>query len=80
MENLEQENEAINDGNKKTELDMKWDVSKTKKISLIILVGIVLIIELISPFWLSPVILILGFLVAARLFKVIRKIWEKIIK
>ena len=87
MELREVENriEAIQERNKKVELDKKWETSWTRKICICILTYIVVIIYswLVRNYdnlFLSSLVPVIGFTLSTLSLGYVRKAWEKEMK
>ena len=83
--NIEQEIKKIKDRNLRVELDKKWEISWTRKISICILTYAIVIIysNIIlrySNILLSSLIPVIGFFLSTISLKYVRIIWEKVNK
>lgn len=82
---FEKEIEQIKQRNKKVELDKAWETSWTRKICICILTYIVVVtyshlINKINNIWLSSLVPVIGFTLSTISLKLVRNIWEKILK
>ncbi len=82
LREVESEIEAIQERNKKVELDKKWETSWTRKICICILTYIVVIIYswLVRNFdnlFLSSLVPVIGFTLSTLSLGYVRKVWEK---
>ena len=82
---LEKEIKKIKDRNKRVELDKKWETSWTRRICIMILTYIIVIIYSYlvkgqSSILFSSLVPVIGFVLSTLSLKLIRKIWEKVIK
>lgn len=74
--------EAIEQRNKRVELDKKWETSWTRKLSILVLTYIVVVIYsyFISKYdniLLSSLIPVIGFFLSTLSLQLMRKFWEK---
>ncbi len=82
---LEKEIKKIKDRNKRVELDKKWETSWTRRICIMILTYVIVIIYSYlvkgqSSILFSSLVPVIGFVLSTLSLKLIRKIWEKVIK
>jgi len=82
MKDLESKIKAIEERNKRVELDKKWETSWTRRICICILTYIVVIIYsyLVRNFdyiLLSSLVPVIGFTLSTLSLKLVRKIWQK---
>lgn len=82
---LEKEIKKIKDRNKRVELDKKWETSWTRRICIMILTYIIVIIYSYlvkgqSSILFSSLVPVIGFVLSTLSLRLIRKIWEKVIK
>lgn len=82
---LEERLKKIEERNKKVELDKEWETSWTRKICIMLLTYIVVIIysyliRKIDNIFFSSLVPVIGFTLSTLSLKLIRKIWEVIIK
>lgn len=82
LREVESKIEAIQERNKKVELDKKWETSWTRKICIYILTYIVVIIYswLVRNFdnlFLSSLVPVIGFTLSTLSLGYVRKVWEK---
>lgn len=81
MKELEKRIEAIEQRNKRVELDKAWETSWTRKVCIIILTYTIVIIYsyLVRNYdniLLSSLVPVIGFTLSTLSIKLIRKIWE----
>ncbi len=82
---LEKEIKKIKDRNKRVELDKKWETSWTRRICIMILTYVIVIIYSYlvkgqSSILFSSLVPVIGFVLSTLSLRLIRKIWEKVIK
>lgn len=82
LKEVENEIEAIQERNKRVELDKKWETSWVRRICICVLTYIVVIIYsyLIRNYdnlFLSSLVPVIGFTLSTLSLKYIRKIWEQ---
>lgn len=82
LKEVESEIEAIQERNKKVELDKKWETSWTRKICICVLTYIVVIIYswLVRNYdnlFLSSLVPVIGFTLSTLSLGYVRKAWEK---
>ena len=85
LKELEEEVLKIKERNKRVELDKAWETSWTRKICIMILTYIVVIIysyviRKYDNIFLSSLVPVIGFTLSTLSLKIVRTIWEKIIK
>lgn len=78
---LEKRIEQIEKRNKTVEINKKWEVSFTRKISIMLLTYLTLgiymqIIDVQDP-WINALVPVLGFYFSTLTLPIIRKLWEK---
>ena len=83
--NVEKRILNIEERNKRVELDKKWETSKTRKISIMILTYVVVIIYsyIVKKFdniFLSSLVPVIGFTLSTLSLKFVRKQWQRKIK
>ena len=83
--NIEKRILNIEERNKRVELDKKWETSKTRKISIMILTYVVVIIYsyIVKKFdniFLSSLVPVIGFTLSTLSLKFVRKQWQRKIK
>ena len=82
---LETRIKAIEERNKRVELDKRWETSLTRKICIMLLTYIVVVIysDLIRRYdyvFLTSLVPVIGFALSTLSLKAIRTVWEKNIK